>query len=134
MAKKRVLLVDDDQDFISINRSVLEAAGFEVVVAYDGAEGFRLATGTTVDLAILDVMMKEPDEGFVLARKLRQNPATAAIPLVMLTSVNAVNEASGHPFRLGDQDRDEMWLPVDKFVDKPVKPDLLVALARKLAR
>ena len=124
MSKKRVLLVDDDHDFVSVNRTVLEAAGFDVMVAYDGDEGFRLATTAPVSVAILDVIMNTPDEGFELARRLRGNPSTATLPLIMLTSVNAVNEASGHPIRLGDHDRDDTWLPVDKFVEKPLAPEI----------
>ncbi len=129
---RRVLLVDDDIDFVAINRQALEAAGFEVVVAHDGKQGFELATEGSVAVAVLDVIMSTPDEGFELARRLRNNTRTAKIPLIMLTSVNAVNEAKGHVFRLGDQDRDDMWLPVDKFVDKPVKPAALVAMVTEL--
>jgi two-component system, OmpR family, alkaline phosphatase synthesis response regulator PhoP len=133
MGAKRVLLVDDDVDFLEINRLILEKAGFEVVTADNGNEGFQMASSTPVDVAVLDVMMDTPTEGFELARKLRQQDKTRHIPLLMLTSVNTENEAIGSHIRFSDRDRDKAWLPVDRFVDKPVKPEDLVSLVRTLS-
>lgn len=130
MDAKRVLLVDDDVDFLEVNRLALEGAGFEVVTAANGDQALQLATTVPLDAAILDVIMTTPEEGFVLARSLRQNPKTRRLPLIMLTSVNAVNAAQGWGFRFSDQDRDDMWLPVDKFIDKPVRPEQLVSQLR----
>lgn len=133
MSPKTVLLVDDDPDLIEAHSQVLESAGFEVLVAHDGPTGFALATARRPDVAVLDVIMSQPDEGFVLARQLREDPRTADVPLVLLTGLNAVNAASGRPFQLSDRDRDEHWLPVDRVVDKPLHPYRLVALVRELA-
>jgi CheY-like chemotaxis protein len=132
MDRKTVLLVDDDVDLTEANRLALEGAGYDVVVAHDGQEGFARATQQHVDMAILDVIMTRPDEGFDLARTLRNDTRTAGIPLLMLTSVNAANSARGLLFRLSDRDRDEMWLPVDRFVDKPVPPERLLGLVREI--
>ena len=133
MGAKRVLLVDDDVDFLEINRLILEKAGFEVLTAESGDEGFKVASSTPVDVAVLDVMMDTPTEGFELARKLRQQETTKHIPLLMLTSVNTENEAIGSHIRFSDRDRDKDWLPVDRFVDKPVKAEDLVSLVRTLS-
>ena len=133
MERKTVLLVDDDVDLTEANRMVLEGAGFEVVIAHDSKAGLAEATARHVDVAVLDVMMTRPDEGFELARALRGDARTATIPLLMLTSVNAANEARGMLFRLSDRDRDDMWLPVDRFVDKPIAPEKLVGIVRELA-
>jgi CheY-like chemotaxis protein len=136
MTHKTVLLVDDDVDFIEVNKIALEKAGYRVVTAHDGSEGFARAADAKADApivaAVLDVMMRTPDEGFDLARKLRKNGPTAKIPLIMLTSINTVNAKKGFPFRLSDADRDDLWLPVDKFVDKPVSATKLVGLVREL--
>ncbi|HEY3353771.1 MAG TPA: response regulator [Polyangia bacterium] len=132
MSKKTVLLVDDDVDFLEVNRLALEKAGYTVVTAHDGSEGFTRAVEAPVDVAVLDVMMRTPDEGFDLARRLRKHQPTAKIPLLMLTSINAVNAKRGFPFRLSDADRDDLWLPVDKFIDKPVSATKLVTLVREL--
>jgi CheY-like chemotaxis protein len=77
--------------------------------------------------------MTTPTEGFLLARAMRQDDRTKGIPLLMLTSVNAENEAQGSSFRFTDRDKDPLWLPVDRFVDKPVKPEDLVSMVRTLA-
>jgi CheY-like chemotaxis protein len=132
MANKTVLLVDDDVDFLEVNKMALEAAGYRVLLAHDGAEALKIAADTPVDAAVLDVIMNTADEGFHLARSLRKDVRTKAIPLLMLTSVNAVNEAKGFLFRLSDRDHDEMWLPIDRFVDKPIKPERLIETVREL--
>ncbi len=131
--KQTVLLVDDDVDLLDINRIALEKAGFAVITAENGEQGFALAAANRVDVAVLDVMMDTPTEGFLLARQLRQDARTSQIPLLMLTSVNTENEAIGSFVRFTDRDRDKEWLPVDRFVDKPVKPEDLVSLVRTLA-
>ena len=133
MDAKTVLLVDDDVDLLEINRITLEAEGFNVLTAENGDQAMRIATTTPVDVAVLDVMMTTPTEGFLLARALRQDDRTKQIPLLMLTSVNAEHEAQGSSFRFTDRDRDPQWLPVDRFVDKPVKPEDLVSMVRTLA-
>jgi len=133
MDAKTVLLVDDDVDLLEINRITLEAEGFNVLTAENGDQAMRIATTTPVDVAVLDVMMTTPTEGFLLARALRQDDRTKRIPLLMLTSVNAEHEAQGSSFRFTDRDRDPQWLPVDRFVDKPVKPEDLVSIVRTLA-
>jgi CheY-like chemotaxis protein len=133
MDAKTVLLVDDDVDLLEINRITLEAEGFNVLTAENGEQAMRIATTTPVDVAVLDVMMTTPTEGFLLARALRQDDRTKQIPLLMLTSVNAEQEAQGSSLRFTDRDRDPQWLPVDRFVDKPVKPEDLVTMVRTLA-
>jgi len=133
MDARTVLLVDDDVDLLDINRITLEAAGFNVLTAENGDEAMRLAATNRVDVAVLDVMMTTPTEGFLLARAMRQDDRTKQIPLLMLTSVNAEHESQGSSFRLTDHDRDPQWLPVDRFVDKPVKPEDLVSMVRTLA-
>lgn len=132
-AKKTVLLVDDDYDLLDINKMALEAAGFAVLTADNGDQGFEVASTAVVDVAVLDVMMDTPTEGFVLARRLREDTRTRHIPLLMLTAVNTENEAIGSFVRFTDRDRDPQWLPVDRFVDKPIKPEDLVTLVRTLA-
>lgn len=134
MEKTSVLIVDDDVDFVQANRIALEAEGFQVLTAHNAGEGMEVAKANHVDVAVLDVIMDTPDEGFALARELRKDEATKKIPLVMLTSVNQVNRKAGYTFRFSDRDRDEMWLPVDKFLDKPVKPKELAETIRLLAR
>jgi DNA-binding response OmpR family regulator len=134
METKNVLLVDDDIDLIAISKMALEKAGFKVFTATNSAEAMTIATANEIDTAVLDVMMDTPTEGFMLAREMRQNEKTKDIPLLMLTSVNTQNEAIGSFIRFSDRDRDKTWLPVDRFMDKPVKAEELVSVIRTLAR
>jgi CheY-like chemotaxis protein len=133
MDAKNVLLVDDDEDLIEFYRTALEKAGFVVSAAANSAEAMNIATSKKIDVAVLDVMMDTPTEGFELARRMRQNDETKKIPLLMLTSVNTHNEEIGSFIRFSDRDRDKDWLPVDRFMDKPIKSEELVTVVRTLA-
>jgi CheY-like chemotaxis protein len=129
MAKKTVLLIDDDPDFVEAMRAVLEGAGYTVASAANGKEGLvRLAQGG-VDCIILDVMMTRETEGFHTAEEIRENPATAKTPILMLT---AISERTGFEF---SPKTDSDYLPVDAFIKKPVEPEeLLKAVAKALKK
>ncbi len=131
-ANKAVLLVDDDVDFLAANRLAFEAAGFEVHVARNGTEAMEIAVRVCPPAAVLDVVMDQPDEGFSLARSLRHDPRTRSIRIVLLSSLNEINRMKGLAFRFSDQDRDEHFLPVEKVLDKPVRPKKLVSIVEKL--
>jgi CheY-like chemotaxis protein len=134
MSKITVLLVDDDVDFLQAHKAALAAKGFDVHTAFNSNEGMKIAQSHHIDVAVLDVMMSTPDEGFTLARQMRKDEKTKNIPLVMLTSVNEVNHKAGCNFTFSDRDLDDVWLPIDKFLDKPVKPELLIATISALAK
>lgn len=133
MENKTVLLVDDDEDLNAINKAALECAGFDVLTATNSAQAMKIAAENPIHVAVLDVMMDSPIEGFVLARTMRQNETTKRIPLLMLTSINTHSEEIGAFVRFTDRDRDPTWLPVDRFVDKPVKAEDLVTMVRTLS-
>jgi len=120
---KRVLLVDDDVDLVAMNRSVLEANGYEVVVAYDGEECLAKVAAEHPDVIILDIMMKTVGDGMFCAQHLRKDDATRHIPIIVLTSVNQVP-----PYNIGI---DEGWLPVDVFIEKPASAEALLGHVRR---
>lgn len=132
MEPKNVLLVDDDADLNEINRTTLERAGFTVYTAENSAAAKRILAAYSIDVAVLDVMMDTPTEGFELAREMRQDNRTKNIPLLMLTSVNTKNEDVGSFMRFSNRERDKDWLPVDRFADKPIYPETLVSIIRTL--
>jgi two-component system alkaline phosphatase synthesis response regulator PhoP len=132
--RKTILLVDDDTDIIATNKMILEKNGYNTLTAHNSGDALKLANTRHPDAAIIDVMMDTPDEGFVLARDLRKSETTKKMPLIMLTSVNDVNRSQGHKFRFSDKDRDDAWLPVDRFLDKPVKPETLVSTLQEVLR
>ena len=113
----KVLLVDDDMDVVAGNRAVLESRGHKVVCAYSAKEAREAVEKEKPDAAVLDVMMESLDAGFKLARDL--NKAFPKMPLLMLSGVE---KATGLGFRFAE---DEAWMPVVKFLDKPVAPDQL---------
>jgi len=115
---KKVLLVDDDVDLVAVNRAVLENRGYAVVSAHTGPAGLVKARAETPDLIVLDVMMGTNSEGFDLARALRADDATRQIPLIIITSVNTTV-----PFKFAP---DATYLPVDRFLEKPVAPEALL--------
>lgn len=125
MAEKKILLVDDDADFIELNRLMLENKGYEVAAAFSGKECKEKVLEVDPDLVVLDVMMETEQAGFEAARWLREQEATQDIPIIMLTGVN-----QEYPFNFGP---DQGWLPVDEFLEKPVDPERLMAeISRKV--
>lgn len=125
MAVKKILIVDDDIDLVEAMRLVLENAGFEVIDAQNGKKGVEKTIQEKPDLVILDVMMGTQDEGFHVAYEIRSNPEIRDIPIIILT---AVGQETGFKF---DKDKDEDFLPVNEFIEKPVDPDTLIEKVRK---
>ncbi len=120
----QILLVDDDQDLIEMNRTVFAQRGHSVKVAYSAAEAEKTVQSYTPDLAVLDVMMEDKTVGFELARRLHaQFPK---MPMIMLTGISK-EMGLGYTFQ-----PDETWLPVSKFLEKPVNPRVLADEADKL--
>ena len=117
----KILLVDDDNDFVQINKAFLEKDGHKIIFAYNPEDGFKLLTSEKPDLLILDVMMQEPDDGFAMAQKIRREKIK--VPIIMLTSVSKV---TGLKFG-----KDEKLVPVDEFLEKPVSGDLLLKTVKK---
>jgi CheY-like chemotaxis protein len=132
--KKPVLIVDDDADFLAATSLALEAAGFEVHTAGNSSEAMEIAARVSPGVAILDVVMEKPDAGFVLARKLKTDNRTKEIRLVILSSINEINKQKGLKFRYSNGDRDEQWLPVDRVLEKPIKPEKLVVILEELMK
>jgi len=123
--KARILLVDDDPDFVEANTIVLEASGFEVISASSGAEGLRRVGEENPDLVVLDVMMENTDEGFAVARDIRRK-LQSKVPIIMLTSVGKV---TGYDFK---PEEHPDFFPVEAYLEKPVPPTILVNRTREL--
>ena len=120
----RILLVDDDQDVIEMNRTVFAQRGHHVEVAYSAEEAKKAAQANPPELAVLDVMMEEKTIGFELARSL--HALYPDMPMIMLTGISKDMQL-GYSFA-----PDEAWLPVSKFMEKPVNPRVLADEAEKL--
>jgi len=127
MAQGKVLIIDDDPDITEAMRVVLENRGYTVNNAEDSQSGMVKVKSDRPDLIVLDVMMGSSQEGFVMARELKSQDETKAIPILMLT---AVKDKTGIDFK--SEAGDDAWLPVEEFLDKPVRPDVLLKKVEEL--
>jgi len=118
----KILIVDDDIDFVSAVKLVLTSNGFDTAVAYSRQEGMDKFVSEKPDLVLLDVMMDEPDDGFVLAQSLKKKSKDT--PILMLTSVGQVTGM--------DFDKDSEMVPVDDFEQKPIMPNRLLEKVNQL--
>lgn len=121
----KILLVDDDHDFVEATKIVLESAPYDVTVAYDGDEALRKVREAAPDLIILDVIMPE-QHGFKVCEALKSDPDLSKIPVVMLTSLS--QKMGETAFSLTDG----LMLEADDYVDKPVTPQELLRRVQKL--
>jgi len=88
MRKKKVLVVDDEPDIVTLIKSRLEANGYDVVSAYNGKEGVEKAEEAQPDMILLDLMMPIMD-GYEAGQKLKQNSKTKHIPIILFTAASA---------------------------------------------
>lgn len=122
---KRILVVDDDRDVFESMKIVLEAEGYDVDWATNGTEALSKARASRPDLMILDVMMNTDDEGFQVTYQMKRDDKLSCIPIVMVTSVGA---RTGFSF---DRSKDQDFLPVNEFLEKPVDPKVLLDKVRE---
>jgi CheY-like chemotaxis protein len=125
---KLIMLVDDDRDFLEINRGLLEARGYRVACFSDPDEALAALKRERPDLVLTDLMMKNLDSGFSLARALKNERALAGIPVILVTAV-----ASQRGFDFNPRTREELAaMNAEAFFDKPVSPVALLAKVQEL--
>jgi DNA-binding response OmpR family regulator len=121
--KKKILIVDDERDIVKALTIRLQRAGYEVVTAFDGAQGIFMAHKENPDLIILDIRMPAGN-GFSVAEKLKESTDTVAIPVIFLTGSPEEN-SEGKAMALGAR----------FYVKKPYDPEeLLDAIRRALEK
>ena len=124
-AKKKVLLIDDDKDFLMATKLILEKGGYEVFLAEDGKSGVDMAKSVGPNLAIIDMMMETWSEGFNVVSKLRTSDPGKQIPLIMPSAVDLQG-----PYQSFEPPDD---LPtVDLVLHKPIKADDLLKYVGRL--
>jgi DNA-binding response OmpR family regulator len=112
----KILMVDDDQDFLEAAEAILSRKGHTVITANDPEEGEKKIKQENPDIILLDIMMVNPDDGIALAHKLRKQKIN--IPIVMLSGVGKV---TGYSYGKCDS-----VLPCDDFIEKPVSPEIFL--------
>jgi len=120
MSKARILVVDDELPVVQIIKANLEMEGYEVDTAHDGIEALEQVARQRPDLVVLDVMMPRMN-GWDVLERLKTDPATMDIPVVMLTALHDV-EHLDKGARLGN----------DCYLTKPFEPEDLLAMVRRL--
>jgi len=121
-----ILGVDDDPDFVSVTRMVLEAQGYQVCSAANGDEALRAMVTTPPDLVIMDVMMDGVLDGWDASWRIRSNPQLRHTPILVVSSITASDYVSIFP-----TDEDHL---IDNFLSKPVEPPKLVSEVNRLLR
>ena len=129
MANAKILVVDDDQDIRESLQAILEGQKYSVITAADPATAKGKMKTEKPDLLILDVMLSTRKDGFDMARELKNDPHFKDTPILMLTGIK---QKTGIDFK--SMAGDPTWCPVDGFLDKPFKPDILLREVGKLLK
>jgi CheY-like chemotaxis protein len=162
MKTKKVLIVDDDIDVITVLETILKKEGYTVIKANDKVEGKKLALKEKPDLAILDVMMTTHYEGFELAKDIIEDPSLSGMKVLMQTSIDVLTttnpsvQAMAREYRLDENYKElqvllikdilsgnagvdyrtekgnSVWLPIDGFIRKPVDAKILLPEMKRL--
>ena len=122
--KAKILLIDDDHDFIEATKTILESKPYEVIVASTGDEGLKKARTENPDLVLLDIIMPGTD-GFSAAEQFKKDPELSKTPVVMLTSYAERRAGTGIPVSKGFQ------LEAEDYIEKPVSPEELFDIIEK---
>jgi len=122
--KAKILLIDDDPDFVEATKTILESKPYEVIVASAGDEGLKKARAESPDLVLLDIIMPGTD-GFSAAEQFKKDPELSKIPVVMLTSYAERRSGTGIPVSKGFQ------LEAEDYVEKPISPEELFDIIEK---
>lgn len=124
----RILIVDDDQDFLFQLKAQFEAAGFDVTTAHDGKSALRLLNGTQPEVAVVDLMMEKADMGFTLCYKIKKkNPN---IRVIMVTSVTS---ETGIAFEATTRE-ERAWIKADALLAKPIRFEQLLREVDRLLK
>ena len=123
MDKKKVLVVDDDADFVLAVRMVLEGERYLVEEAANGAEGLSKMRANRPDLVLMDVMMASPLDGYYTTQEISDDPQLRDVPILMVSSIANTKYASSFPT--------DQYLQIVDFISKPIEPDTFLAKVKK---
>jgi len=118
--KGKIILIDDNKDFLFTMSTFLNRNGFETLTAEDGKAGLELVEKEHPDLVLLDVMMETLFSGFEVCKRIRTNPALKAIPII---GISGMGEELGVKF---NKEKDEEYFSPDDFFEKPVDREKLL--------
>ena len=126
---KKLLIIDDDPDYVAGIKSILEKAEYSVQVAHNPKDGFALLQSQPFDLLLLDIMMGRGAEGVAVARKIRKDPNLRNIPILIITGIR-----EQIAFLFPGQPVHPHFVELDELVEKPVEPKLLLEKVSNLLK
>lgn len=126
LSRKKILLVDDDEDFLLIHSSLLSNHGYEVITAESEKECREILEKDTPDLIILDIMMEYLDSGLDLSKEIKSR--FPSVPIILLTSIV---EETGLPIP-ASEDAKMKLLNAEAFINKPVNKENLLTTIKEL--
>jgi DNA-binding response OmpR family regulator len=124
---KKLLMIDDDPDFVSGIKAILDNAGFEVDVAYNPKDGLNALQTKQYDLLLLDIMMGRGAEGIMIARKLRKDVKLRELPVLIMTGMR-----EQIAFLFPGEPIHPRFVEIDELVEKPVEPKMLLEKVNSL--
>ena len=126
--KTHILVIDDDVQLVDTVQTLLESVGYTVSYAYQAEKGLEMARVTKPDLILLDIMFAGPPgpDGTEISRRLHDDPVLKDTPVIVLSGIK---RALDMPVKLGP---DEAYMPVASFLEKPFKPNELLAEIEKV--
>ena len=119
----KILVVDDDPDFIEITRIILEKNGYDVESAANGDEAIEKMKSYVPDLVLLDIMMSQPLDGVEVARKMLDDNSLKKVPIIVVSSITDSPHLAKFPTN--------EYLPIDDWISKPAQPDDLLKKVKK---
>jgi len=119
----KILVVDDDRDFVQIIQTILQAEGYQVFVAANGDQALGMMRQDKPDLVLLDVMMSTTLEGVSVSKELESDPNLKEVPIVMVSSIATTEYASEFP--------DEERIPIEAWLSKPIQPAVLLKTVKR---
>lgn len=119
--RKKLLIIDDDPDYVAGIKAILETADYQVEAVYNPKEGFQTLQSKHYDLLLLDIMMGRGAEGVALARKIRKDPKLNDMPVLIITGLR-----EQIAFLFPGQPVHPRFVETDELLEKPVEPKLLL--------
>jgi two-component system alkaline phosphatase synthesis response regulator PhoP len=122
----RILLVDDDPDFLLQHKMLLESKGYETAQAQTREDAIALLDETHIDAVIVDLMLQESDDGFVICYEAKKRSAKR--PVILVTGVAS---QTGIEFDAATHE-ERSWVKADVVLEKPVRPEQLMQILTRL--
>ena len=119
--RRKLLIIDDDPDFVEGIKAILQTADYDVEAAYNPKTGLQAVHTMSYDLLLLDIMMGRGAEGIMIARKMRKDPKLREVPVLILTGIR-----EQMAFLFPGEAVHPHFVAVDELVEKPIEPKLLL--------